>query len=68
MNEPRPYDLTKQAEVNRLIRELRGYMHVSIGHGTDIEGRQHALTALNTILDNGWEVVIDDDASLDRLP
>ncbi len=68
MNRPRPYDLSKQREVNRLVRELRGYMQVSIDHGTDTEGRQHALDALNTILDNGWEVVIDDDASLDRMP
>ncbi len=61
MDNPRPYDLTKQAEVNRLIRELRGYMQVSIRDGTDTEGRQHALSALNTILDNGWEVMIDDE-------
>jgi hypothetical protein len=43
---PRPYDLSKPEEIARLFREVHGYLHVSLHHGTDLEGRQYALDAL----------------------
>lgn len=47
-NSPRPYDLSLSSERLRLFRELRGYLETCKRHhhGTDFEGRQHALDAL----------------------
>ena len=47
-NPPRPYDLTDPAEQQRLFREVRGYLHTCHKkHGTDWEGRKHAMNALD---------------------
>lgn len=53
---PRPYDIDDPAELKRLIRELRGYMHVSLKHGTDWSGRRFALDALNKLADSNCEI------------
>lgn len=48
---PQPYDLSQGAELNRLMRELEGYIQAceKEHHGTDFEGRMHALDALRQI-------------------
>lgn len=46
MNEPKPYDIENLSDIKRLIRELRGYMKVSLQDGTDRTGRKYALEAL----------------------
>lgn len=46
MSDPRPYDLTDPSEIQRLHRELEGYMRVSLKDGTDSEGRAYAFAAL----------------------
>ena len=50
-NSPRPYDLDNPDEVARLMRELEGYMRVSLhySHGTDHEGRRFAYEALRSL-------------------
>ena len=53
---PRPYDLSDPAEVARLLREVVGYMRTSLHHGTDTDGRRHALTALQQIERDGWRL------------
>lgn len=49
MSAPRPYELEKPEEVERLLRETASYLRVSLNHGTDTEGRRHALTALGEL-------------------
>lgn len=47
---PRPYDLDDPAELQRLYREVRGYLHTCHHkHGTDWEGRKHAMDALDQL-------------------
>lgn len=48
---PRPYDLTQAAELIRLLRECRGYLHTCRRdhHGTDFQGRQFAMEAIDKI-------------------
>ena len=52
MTEPRAYDLTKQYHIDRLMREVYGYLKTCLRehHGTDFEGRQFALEALEDIV------------------
>ncbi len=50
-NRPRPYNLDDPAEVRRLHREVRGYLHTChYKHGTDWEGRKFAIDALDVLL------------------
>ena len=53
MSKPRPYNLDDPAEMRRLMFELRGYIHTCRRdhHGTDWEGRAHAIDALDKILE-----------------
>jgi len=53
---PRPYDLTKKADVQRLLEELAGYMNPTmpwrqkfLQDGTDTTGRKYAMQALDNI-------------------
>jgi len=46
---PRPYNLSDPAEVRRLVCETKGYMRISLNHGTDQEGRKYALLALKEL-------------------
>lgn len=59
MSDPKPYDLNKKDDIERLIRELKSYMTVSLKDGTDSEGRQYALDALTEIVNGGYEVSLD---------
>ena len=57
MNEsskPRPYDLSIPGEFQRLVRESYGYLYTCRRehHGTDWEGRQFAIEALESIQSN----------------
>lgn len=49
-NPPRRYWLDLNEDWSRLFHEIRGYLRVSLADGTDREGRQHALDAIETIL------------------
>lgn len=51
-NPPRPYDLDDPKELRRLYAETLGYLRtcLSMGHGTDFKGRQHAMDALGALL------------------
>ena len=59
-NDPRAYDLTSPDEVHRLIRECHGYLHTcrKQHHGTDDEGRRHAIEALRTLAKGNWKIVV----------
>lgn len=49
---PRAFDLTDRSEVQRLFREVRGYLHTCHGkHGTDWEGRKFAMDALDSLIE-----------------
>ena len=49
-NSPRQYVLTDPAELQRLFREVRGYLHACHKkHGTDWEGRRFAIEALDAL-------------------
>jgi hypothetical protein len=49
-NKPHPYDLSDPAELQRLYRETRGYLHTCHHkHGTDWEGRKFAMDALDAL-------------------
>lgn len=44
----RSYELTDPEERKRLLREVRGYLHTCHSkHGTDWEGRNYAMLALD---------------------
>jgi hypothetical protein len=48
---PRAYDLADPAELKRLFRECRGYLHTCHHkHGTDWDGRKFAMDALDQLL------------------
>ncbi len=50
-NRPRAYDLSDPGEMNRLHREVRGYLHTCHKkHGTDWEGRKFAIDALGALI------------------
>lgn len=48
---PTAYDLTQPAELIRLLRECRGYLHTCRRdhHGTDFQGRAFAMEAIDKI-------------------
>ena len=48
---PTPYDLREPSELTRLMREIEGYLRTCKleHHGTDVEGREHALLAIRQI-------------------
>lgn len=49
-NPPRAYDVNNPAELRRLFRECRGYLHTCHRqHGTDWEGRKFAMDALDIL-------------------
>jgi len=52
MNRPRPYDLKDPDEVKRLHAEVLGYLKTDrqAGYGTDFDGRQFAIEALEVIV------------------
>ncbi len=52
LRKPQAYDLSDHAELMRLMREVRGYLRTCIDehHGTDRDGRQFAMSALDEIL------------------
>lgn len=51
-NPPREYDLSDPQEIRRLLQECHGYLVTCHHkHGTDWEGRQFAIDALNQYLD-----------------
>lgn len=49
INEPRPYELDKPGERERLFREAAGYLHVCRRCGGDFDGRRFALEALQSL-------------------
>jgi hypothetical protein len=57
-NVPRPYDLSDREEVKRLMREVRGYLHTCRiqHHGTDFEGRLHAIDAVEKLASGKYEI------------
>ncbi len=57
MNKPRPYDMDKPEEFTRLMRETLEYMKVSRHHGTDGEGREHAIDALSFLVTNSKQLI-----------
>lgn len=58
--DPRPYDLTKPAELVRLYRETKGYLKVCLDHhhGTDFDGRKYAMEALTSLYGDERKKVI----------
>lgn len=48
---PRAYDLTQASELIRLLRKCRGYLQTCRRqhHGTDFEGRNFAMEAIDKI-------------------
>jgi len=46
LHKPRKYNLLEQDEINRLFKELKGYMRTFEEQGTDMEGRIFAKKAL----------------------
>lgn len=48
---PRSFDLDKPEEVDRLLREVAGYLHTCRRehHGTDFTGRQYAIQGVETL-------------------
>ena len=54
---PRAYDLSNPDEVARLLREVTGYMQVSLRQGTDFDGRRFALDALKQLQAGGYQLV-----------
>lgn len=59
---PRPYDLSDQTELARLLRETLGYAHTSLHgkDGTDLTGREYAYFALRDALAKGYRLVPPD--------
>ncbi|MDB5606704.1 MAG: hypothetical protein JWP25_3604 [Bradyrhizobium sp.] len=57
---PTPYDLTQPAELIRLLRECRGYLHTCRRdhHGTDFQGREFAMEAIDKICNGEVRVTI----------
>lgn len=55
---PTPYDLTQPAELIRLLRECRGYLHTCRRdhHGTDFKGREFAINAIDKICNGEVQV------------
>ena len=57
---PKRFDLDQISEVYRLLSECRGYLHTCHRkHGTDWEGRQFAMDALDELLARDFRLVPD---------
>lgn len=56
---PKAYDIDNPDEVARLHRECFGYLHASRRSGTDREGRQFAMDALDALW-NRWDAATTD--------
>ena len=54
---PRPFDLSDEAELFRLLHEVAGYAQVSLHHGTDRPGREFAADALSRAIKLGFRLV-----------
>lgn len=55
---PAPYDLDDTSELYRLLAECHGYLRTCHHkHGTDWEGRQFAMDALDKLLRRDWKLV-----------
>lgn len=51
-NSPREYILTDPAELQRLFREVHGYLRTCHSkHGTDWDGRKFAMDALDRLIE-----------------
>lgn len=48
-NAPRPYDLNDPKELQRLYKEVHGYLKICRNHGGDFAGRNYALEALEVL-------------------
>lgn len=57
---PRAYDLTMPDEMDRLLREVLGYLNTCRRqhHGTDRPGREFAQEALRTLTKGDWKIVV----------
>ena len=64
-NDPKPYDLSRPDEADRLMREIAGYVLTGkFSHeGTDRSGREHASTALREALRLGFRLRRDGEIS-----
>jgi len=52
VSKPKPYDMEKPEEFQRLMSEVLGYMKTSRMDGTDKQGREYAINALSWIVTN----------------
>lgn len=52
---PKPFDLDDTSEVYRLLAECKGYIRT--GGGTDFQGRQYAIEALDELQRRDWKMV-----------
>jgi hypothetical protein len=58
--QPKPvaFNLDDTREVYRLLAECHGYLLTSHGkHGTDFQGRQYAMDALDELQRRDWKIV-----------
>lgn len=57
---PAPFDLDDTSEIYRLLSECWGYLHTCHRqHGTDWEGRQFAMDALDELQRRDFKLVPD---------
>lgn len=57
---PVPFNVDDTAEVYRLLCEVHGYLRTCQGkHGTDFQGRQYAMDALDELQKRDWKLVPD---------
>lgn len=64
--QPRPiaYSVDDTSEVYRLLSECKGYLRTCHhNHGTDWEGRQFAMDALDELLKRDWKLAPDPPAA-----
>ncbi len=58
--QPKAFDLRDIREVYRLLSECRGYLHTCHRqHGTDWQGRQYAMDALDQLQAMDFKLVPD---------
>ena len=65
-NPPRPFRLHEPGETTRLFREVLGYLTVSLHHGTDTEGRLHALEAIRTLYTDSTLLDVQERSAAER--
>lgn len=59
-SKPKPFDLDDTREVYRLLSECHGYLRTCQGkHGTDFQGRQYAIDALDELQRRDWKMIPD---------